>query len=355
MSTCNSPTFSRLLILTTSAVLAAAAHAHAWDEDGHAVVTLLAHDKIPADMPDWLRSPEIRARLVYLSAEPDRWRGQHNVEIDHINKPNHYLDVESLADFGLSLKTLPMLRRDFTDRLAVHRAKHPKEEYESFGKGRDQDYVSAVPGLLPYEIAELQWKIAASWTQLQTYEAHADRVSPTMIRNAKENIVYHMGILSHFIGDGSQPLHLTHHHNGWVGDNPNGYTTDRSLHSFIDDGVLTLHRISYDDLVDRAKPARKVSTETYWQDIANYLQETNDLVEPLYRMEKTGELRKDKGKAFIEGRLIDAGAMLAGVWEAAYRGAHIDEFRVRRLNERYPKSPGRTNAANNGKTPANTH
>lgn len=322
----------------------------AWDEDGHAIVTLLAHDKLPADMPDWIRTPKVRARLVYLSAEPDRWRGQHNVHLDHINKPDHYLDVESLSDFGLSLKTLPLLRREFTDHLAVHRAEHPKNEYKGYGKGRDSDYVSAVPGLLPYEIAELQWTIAASWTQLKTYEEHADRVSPAMIENAKENIVYHMGILSHFVGDGSQPLHLTHHHNGWVGENPNGYTTDKGFHSFIDDGVLTLHRISYDDLIDRAKPARDVSTDNYWRDINAYLQETNDRVEALYALEKGGDLRKARGKQFIESQLIEGGAMLSGIWEAAYRGAHIDEFRVKRLNERYPKTPGQVQARKDDKT-----
>ncbi|MCA9254764.1 MAG: hypothetical protein KDA33_03970 [Phycisphaerales bacterium] len=318
--------------------------ARAWDEDGHAVVTLLAHDKLPADMPDWLRTPKIRARLVYLSAEPDRWRGQHNLELDHINKPDHYLDVESLADFDLTLKALPQLRRRYTDHLEDCRVKRPKPEYSEYGTGRDRDYVRATPGLLPYRIAEIQWTIAASWTQLKTYEAHADRVSPATIENAKENIVYHMGILSHFVGDGSQPLHLTHHHNGWVGENPNGYTTDKGFHAFIDDGVLRLHRISYDDVIDRAKPARKVSTDAYWADILAYLQESHDLVEPLYKLDKSGDLRKEKGKAFVEDRLIESGAMLAGVWEAAYRGAHIDEFRVKRLEERYPKTPGRSGA-----------
>lgn len=342
----------RLAVVSSICLTLAAAtqRAAAWDEDGHAIVTLLAHDKIPADMPDWLKKPEVRARLVYLSAEPDRWRGQHNVEIDHINKPNHYLDVESLADFGMTLKTIPLLRREFTDKLAVYRSNHPKPEYAKYGTGHDEDYVRAVPGLLPYKIAELQWKIAACWTQLKTYEAYPDRVTPTMIRNAQENIIYNMGILSHFVGDGSQPLHLTKHHNGWVGPNPNGYTTDHRFHSFIDDGVLRYHHISYDDLIDREKPNRKVSTEDYWQDILSYLQETNDTVEPLYKLEKSGELKKEKGKRFIEDRLLTGGSMLAGVWESAYCGAHIDEFRVNRLKARYPHSPGRSAKAKTDKS-----
>lgn len=322
------------------ALLVRPAAVSAWDEDGHALITLLAHDKLPKSMPDWLRAPDVRARLVYLASEPDRWRGQHNLQLDHINKPEHYLDVETLSEFGLTLQALPPLRRQFTDHLANWRATH-KESQESFGTGRDQDYVSHVPGLLPYVIVETQWKIAASWTQLKTYEAHPDRASPSMIQNARENIVYHMGILSHYIGDGSQPLHLTKHHNGWEGDNPKGYTTDKTFHAFIDDGILRHHVINYDDLIDRAQPARAVSTETYWQDTLSYLDESHRLVEPLYDLDKRGELRKAEGKRFIEDRMLAAAAMLAGVWDAAYRGAHIDEFRVKRLLDRYPHKPGR--------------
>ena len=317
--------------------------ARGWDEDGHALITLLAHDAMPPTMPDWLRTPEVRARLVYLSSEPDRWRGQHNAHLDHVNNPDHYLDVEFLADFGLSFDTLPPLRRQFTDHLATWRASHPATEAAEKSR-KDPAYLYNVPGLLPYAIAETQWKIAAGWTQLKTYEAHPERVTPVMIANARENIVYHMGILAHFIGDGSQPLHLTKHHNGWTGDNPRGYTTDKTFHAFIDDGIIRRHAISYDDLIDRALPARKVSVEHYWRDTLTYLDESFKQVEPLYALEQRGDLRKEPGKRFIEERMLAAGAMLAGAWDAACRGSHLDTFRVKRLLERYPHAPGRRTA-----------
>jgi hypothetical protein len=309
--------------------------AAAWDEHGHVIITELAHEKLPPTMPAWLRTSDVRARLAYLSAEPDRWRGQHNLHLDHINKPDHYLDIEMLEPYGMTLDKLPPLRRQYTDLLATARAEHP----DRFPRPeKDIDYTKGIPGFLPYSIAELQWKVAASWTTLKTYEKHAEFVRDDEMRFARDNVVFHMGILSHFVGDAAQPLHLSDHHNGWVGPNPKGYTTRKNFHQFIDGGVIDLHQITPQSLMPRAAAPRKVSTTDYWSDIAVYLAEGHALVEPLYMLDKSGELKQEKGRRFIEDRLVAGGAMLAGVWVAGYEGAVIDDFRVRQLLKRKPAS-----------------
>jgi hypothetical protein len=331
-------------VIAIALVCAVSTRARAWDEDGHAIVTFLAIDALPPDTPDWIKTPEVRARLVYLSSEPDRWRGQHSLVLDHINNPDHYIDEEELRDFGLSLETLPPFRREYIDMLARYRALHP-DNAKRRDAAKDKSYIALTPGLLPYRIAELQWKIAGEWTQLKTYEKHPDRVSQTMITNARANIVYHMGILSHYVGDGAQPLHITIHHHGWIGPNPKGYTTDHDFHSYIDDGILRHHHISYDSLKGRALPARAVSVKDSWPEVLGYLSETLGQLEPLYALEQAGTLNKAAGKAFIENRLLAGGSALAGIWDAAFRGSTIDKFRVQRLKERYPKEPGRATAA----------
>jgi hypothetical protein len=94
-----------------------------------------------------------------------------------------------------------------------------------------------------------------------------------------------------------------------------------------------------------------VKPEDYWKETCGYLHETHEQVEPLYAMEKSGDLYKPQGKRFIEDRLLDGGAMLAGVWSAAYASAVIDDFRVNQLRgkkkqagaaESRPVSPGGT-------------
>lgn len=324
------------------AITAVPRPAHAWDEEGHVIVTRLAWEKLPDDMPDWLKTPEVRYRLEYLSAEPDRWRGQRNLHLEHVNNPNHYIDIDDLEAFGMTIMTLPPLRREYLDLMATARALHP-DKHQKRDPQKDRNYTRLVPGLLPYEIAELQWKIASSWTTLNTYEKYREYVTDEMISNARENVIYHMGILSHFIGDGAQPLHNTRHHNGWVGDNPKRYTTRKSFHSFIDGGVIKLHGLKADNMASLAKPPRRVTKTRYWRDICQYLNESFELVEPLYALEKSGELKREAGKVFIQDRLAEGGAMLAGTWHTAYRSAVIDEFRVKRLLEagklRKPDTP----------------
>lgn len=315
------------------ACLAVARPLPAWDEDGHSIITALALEKLPPEMPDWLRSPEVRTRLIYLSSEPDRWRGQHHALLDHLNIPDHYFDVEELAPYGLSIRTLPPFRREFTDLLATQRALKP-ELFQPYDRSRDASYTRQTPGMLPYRIVELQWQIAGSWTTLKTYEENRDLVTEDLMRNARENVVFHMGLISHFIGDGAQPLHVTDHHNGWKGPNPKGYTTSRRFHQLIDGGLIGQFEISATSLSSRALPPKKFAGADSWPQILAYLEASNALVEPLYALEKSGELHKPVGKRFLEDRLLEGGAMLAGIWAAAYESAVIDDFRVGQLKAR---------------------
>lgn len=324
------------IVLTVSIVLfGAAASAHAWDEEGHVVVTRLAFQALPTSMPAWIRTPEVQARLEYLSAEPDRWRGVNSIQVDHINKPDHYIDLEMLEPYGMTIDTMPRLRRQFTDALTEFRLKHP-EVAKDYDASRDPEYVYRVPGLLPYSIAELHWKVVSSWSTLKTMEANRSAVTDDMIRNARENIVYHMGILSHFVGDGAQPLHLTIHHNGWVGDNPRGFGTSKRFHSYIDGGVLVRHGFNRDHLPGPAKPPAKVRHDLYWEDMATYLKAGHAQMVPLYEMEKSGDLQKEPGKALIRDRLVEGGSMLAGMWVCAWETPTSDTF----LDNKLKRKPG---------------
>lgn len=325
--------------------LAGLSPARAWDEQGHVIVTRLAWEKLPEDMPDWLRTPEARYRLEYLSAEPDRWRGQKNVHLEHFNNPNHYIDAEDLEAYGLTLLTLPPLRREFLDLMAERRALHPRD-YPAYDRKKDRKYTKLVPGLLPYEIAEGYARLASSFTTLKTYEQYRDLVTDDMIENARQNVIYQMGIISHFVGDGAQPLHLTRHHNGWVGPNPKGYTRSGKIHSFIDGGVIALHDLTPDGMVPLARPPRRVTKTQYWRDICTYLQDSFEQMEPLYALEKSGKLREPEGKTFIEERLVSGGAMLCGIWVAARDAAVIDKFRADRLQEKAAEKKAAASTSN---------
>jgi hypothetical protein len=46
----------------------------------------------------------------------------------------------------------------------------------------------------------------------------------------EQTCAFYVARMGHYIGDGSQPLHDTMHHDGWHGLNPNGYTRDPKVH-----------------------------------------------------------------------------------------------------------------------------
>lgn len=311
--------FSLIVILPCSAALA-------WGERGHAIVTRLAVAGTSPNLPPWVREPAVADRLVYLCAEPDRWRGTTVLQFAHINEPDHYLDVEMLTPYGLSLKTLPRFRGEYISRLASERALHPDRFRES--SGADPKMTKMTPGTLPYRIIEVYGELQSSWSTLRTLEEHADMAGPAMIASARERVVQAMGLMSHYVGDAAQPLHTTEHHHGWIGSNPSGYTKDRKFHSYIDDGVISLHNLRSDGLVRRRRDAIVIPVDNVWEATLEHIDRSFRQVEPLYKLEKSGELKQEAGRVFIEERLMDGGAMLAGLWTTAYQASKQDKYLV---------------------------
>jgi len=346
----------RLRCLVAILVVAVTPHpAHAWDERGHAIVTRLAVAELSPGMPAWLSAPEVERRLVYLSNEPDRWRGTDLAWLDHVNKPDHYLDIEMLAPYGLTLKTLPKLRYEYVGLLAAERALHP-DRFPARNAADDPDSSRLTPGMLPYRIIELYAELAQGWATLRTLEANPAAAGPDMIAAARERIVQSMGLLSHYVADAAQPLHTTHHFNGWVGDNPNAYTTDHKFHAYIDGGVLRHHGLTSASLFPQRKPALALASDAVWDAVLEHIDRSHRSVEPLYRLEKSDELNADAGRAFIAERLTDAGALLAGLWNTAAAGPRTDAYLEKWLREpdrRDTPAPATTQATTQATQPVN--
>jgi hypothetical protein len=153
-----------------------------------------------------------------------------------------------------------------------------------------------------------------------------------------------MGVMGHFIGDGSQPLHTTIHYNGWAGANTNGYTTNRSFHSWIDGGYFKhAGGVKAEGLLPKVHPAELVGKpeepESFFRAVVAYIQDGNSAVEPLYRLEKEGKLAASgdispEGKAFLEGQLVKGAQMLGNIWLTAWQNATEDRFLKAELEKR---------------------
>jgi hypothetical protein len=278
-----------------AAVVAAPVQALAWGASGHRIIGQTAVAALPAELPTFLRTPQAAADAGELSREPDRSKGAGKLH-DSDRDPGHFLD---LADDGTvlggpRLEALPATR----------------EDYETALRAAGVD--SWKGGYLPYSIVDRWQQLSqdfAYWRVLKAAEANrawakhrawfaADR------RRREAQILTDIGQLSHFIGDGSQPLHVTIHYNGWGADlpNPQGYTLAK-VHSPFE-GELVRATVSPSAVAARIAPLHRCDC-TIERRTADYLAATNRLVVPFYELEKAGGLKPSdpRGPAFARDQI----------------------------------------------------
>src|SRR5437016_7803087 len=203
----------------------------AWDYEGHRIVNQLALASLPTNFPSFVRAPDTAERVAFLAGEPDRWRNSQDLPLQHLQEPEHFMDVELLAQFELKPESLPVLRYDFISALAAYRKSHP-DSVAAEESGSDPAHKYRWVGLLPWAITENYGKLKSGFSYLKTFETGGG--TPEEIGNAQANIIYIMGVMGHYAGDASQPLHTTIHHHGWKGENPHGDSTRQRIHSNID-------------------------------------------------------------------------------------------------------------------------
>jgi len=320
----------------------------AWDYEGHRLVNQLALSSLPKDFPAFALTPDAQERIAFLAGEPDRWRSTPNLELQHSQEPEHFFDLEELSLYGLTPETLPIFRYEFVSIVdAAHKA-HP-EKFPATRDDRAHKY--SWTGLLPWTITENYAKLKDEFSYLKTFETQGG--TPAEIENAKEDIIYTMGVVGHYVGDAAQPLHTTKYFNGWVGDNPHHYTTNNHFHGWIDGGYIAKTRIEDDmgDMKKKMRPAQLVTfkgqpamSDQMFPAVVGFIVDQNKLVEPLYQLDKDHKLTGDdelgmQGKPFIEGQLMKGGQLLADIWLSAWQQATVDEFLSKQLHRRNQAAP----------------
>jgi hypothetical protein len=258
--------------------------AHAWGNDGHRIINRLAAGNLPADVPAFLRSPAAIDEIEYLGPEPDRWRSKAEPELSAAQAPEHFIDLE-LAD---ALGPLPHKRLDF--------------EAEVFAAHQRPEAI----GLQPWETDEVWERLKAAMRQ---YRAMVAAKADT--RPVEAAIVFYAGWLGHYVGDGSQPLHVTVQYNGWTGPNPNGYTTEHQIHYQFESPFVTAN-IHAPEVQARMTPAKLIEGDIFDAYVA-YLRHSATYVEKVYQLDKIGGFvgaGTPESRDFTAARLADGASML---------------------------------------------
>jgi hypothetical protein len=244
------------------------------------MINRLAAGSLPADVPAFLRSDEAQNLIEYLGPEPDRWRSPSEAELLAAQAPEHFIDLE-LAD---ALGPLPRRRLDFEGRV--------------FAAGQRPEKV----GLQPWAATEVWQRLKAALREYRTLQAeHKDT------REVEQVVLFYAGWLGHYVGDASQPLHTTIQYNGWVGPNPNGYTTEHKIHWQFE-GPFVGANIQPDVVRAKMSALKPVAGDLFDSYVA-YLRQTATHVEKVYQLEKAGGF---SGKGTAESRDFTAERLAAG-------------------------------------------
>jgi hypothetical protein len=242
-------------------------------------------------------------------------------QLTHVNNPDHYLDVEELGDFGLTLETMSPLRHEFVAQLVLAR-QQPGFKGRPINPARDSAKTMAYPGFLPHATLENYGKLVGAFRVIRVIEQLNDPKRQAQLDATRGSAVAIMGVISHFVGDAAQPLHATIHHHGWIGDNPKGYTTDSGFHAYIDGTIIRHHALGVAEVREAAKDITITpDPRDPWKDVLAHVQRSFEQVVPLYDLQKSGDLERAPGKAFISRRLADGGVMLGAIYEAAWQAS----------------------------------
>lgn len=310
---------SSLKVLALAAALATpATSALAWGASGHRVVGVVAASSLPSDVPAFLRTPTAIAAIGEYAREPDRWKGSGKIH-DTDRDSAHFLDIDDQGRmYGgpmFTVATLPPTRADYETALRAVGQDAWKAGYLPYAI--IDGYQQLVKDFTYWRILTAVVKIEKDATKLAYYKADLKRREELLLRD--------LGVWAHYVGDASQPLHLSVHYNGW-GDypNPNGYTNSRQIHSQFE-GPLA-KAVGDQASIQALVPAYQACDCSIETRVVGYLTETWKLTEPLYQLEKTGGLvaTDPRGKAFVQARLA-AGAtalrdLVVDAWSASAKG-----------------------------------
>ncbi|MEW9855161.1 nuclease [Novosphingobium sp. M1R2S20] len=259
----------RLLAVVAGLALLAPHAALAWGERGHAVIDTAAIEAIPEDGPVFLKK-----HVDYIAAsasQQDSWRGNAEGFSKIIEDPNHGWFREQFT----FLKSIPRSRYEFV--LAL---------YDRYREIKETDPQAAArtnvrwTGTLPYAAMEAYDRIVVCMRQVRQLASQGR--DPKF---AEQNCAFDVARLGHYIGDGANPMHNSIHSDGWRGDNPEGFTTDRTVHGRFESLFVDNIGLTPADILPRiGAPARQKGD--MFDLVLAYLDNSGDKVRRLYQLER---------------------------------------------------------------------
>ena len=243
--------------------------AFSWGTRAHAVIDHTAVDTLPDDGPVFLKK---YADYIAGSASiPDTWR-QASEPFSKIEEdPNHGWFREQFS----FMKVIPRSRYEFVLELYREHIRIEKSDPENATRMNVR-----WTGTLPYAAAEVYGHLVADMRYLR--KARADGKDTAFL---EQTCAFYVAWMGHYIGDGSQPLHDTIHHDGWQGPDPNGYTRDPKIHGRFESQYVDAIALTEEDILPRIGKPGHLQGDVFDLILA-HLDEAGSNVEAIYKLDK---------------------------------------------------------------------
>lgn len=296
-----------------AATVLGSGQAWAWGHTGHVEIGRIAAQALPGEIRRLLPTPDPVTAISEWNAELDVSKGAgqtHDFERD----PGHYIDIDDdglvmgIVPFG----SMPISRRDYDTAL------RPGGQTQ-YGSG--YLYYSLIDGWQQVR-KDFAWVRALS-VGLKTASNNADRAFfKEQLALRRELLLRDIGVWGHYVADGSQPMHVSVHFNGWGNyPNPNNYTNEPIHAPFEGSFVKDFVKVS---AVRTAMPAYRDCKCAIEQRVHDYLLTTLAKIDRTYDLAGgTGNYTKKTSAAvdFVTQRLAAGAAemrdMIIDAWKSS--------------------------------------
>ena len=302
----------RLWLLSATLFCASgAAPAWAWGAQGHRLIAVAAIRALPPTLPAFLRSPAAIWNVGELAREPDRWRRAGTTHDEELN-PGHFVNIDDNGKIVslFSLSALPPLRKDYDTTLRAGGATQYSAGYLPY---------SIIIGFEQLRMDFGYWRVdLAGEKHTKNSKTRAWFAADRKLREMAT--MRDLGVWAHFVGDASQPMHVSVHHDGWGNyPNPENLTAGVGLHAKFE-GTFVHANFREADVAARMPAARDCSCKIEGETVA-YLGRSYEKVLPLYRLDKKDAFDGSdaEGKAFAGERLAAGAAELRDLIAEAWR------------------------------------
>ena len=308
--------------------------AYGWGHTGHVLIGEIAMAQLPNDLPAFLRDVSASFTVGEVAAEPDLSKGSgdagttardiHDAERD----PGHFinLDDQGYVMPAPGFPQVPALQ--ISNLLAPGQT---RRDYDTLlRQNAGTTGATQYSGYLPFNMVDNWEQIRKDLAYIRAFSAAianpatapTDRTYFSRELDLRRTLTLRdIGIWAHFVGDASQPMHVSIHYNGWgPGPNPTGYTI-APIHAPFEGAFVK--RFMTRNLVS-AQVGAYQSCETLTllptcpgiePRVRHYLQATLSTVVPLYELTRStggdnpwkASSPTDAQKSFVAARLA-AGA-----------------------------------------------